>query len=155
MFSSLGSGQGGFIESKKSQIEINNISYPIFNHIMHYLYSGKLELGAHVSHCLKMHANELEKHNDKSLSESANSMQVDKQENSYLNQAIDYLIDLLRAADEYLLEEVKNYCQFHLIKLIDDNTFQIIAETGELYSAERIVEYCQWYQRRKVEQYGL
>lgn len=73
------------------------------------------------------------------------SMQVDKQENSYLNQAIDYLIDLLRAADEYLLEEVKNYCQFHLIKLIDDNTFLIIAETGELYNAERIVEYCQWY----------
>lgn len=56
MFSSLGSGQGGFIESKKSLIEINNISYPIFHHIMQYLYSGKLELGHVVTHCLNMHA---------------------------------------------------------------------------------------------------
>jgi hypothetical protein len=26
---------------------------------------------------------------------------------------------------------------------------------GELYNAERIVEYCQWFQRRKADEYGL
>ena len=58
-------------------------------------------------------------------------------------------------ADEYLLEEVKNHCQSQLIALIDEHTFQVISEMGELYNAERIVEYCQWFQRRKMNEYGL
>ena len=44
-------------------------------------------------------------------------------EYTHLNQAIDYLIDFLRVADEYLLEDVKINCQMELIKLIDENTF--------------------------------
>lgn len=32
--------QSGFIESKSNTIKINNMSYPIFQQIMSYLYSG-------------------------------------------------------------------------------------------------------------------
>ena len=42
---------------------------------------------------------------------------------TYLNQAVDYLIDFLRVSDEYLLEYVKNECQIELIKLVDENTY--------------------------------
>ena len=65
--------------------------------------------------------------------------------------AVDYLIDLLRVADEYLLEEVKTHCQIELIKLIEDHTFHTISEMGELYNAEKIIEYCQWFQRRQLQ----
>lgn len=36
----------GMIESKKSEIEINNISYPVFSSIMQYLYTGDFHFGA-------------------------------------------------------------------------------------------------------------
>ena len=35
----------GFIESKSSDIKIDNVSYPVFSQIMQYLYSGEFELG--------------------------------------------------------------------------------------------------------------
>jgi len=38
----------------------------------------------------------------------------------HVNMAVDFLIDFLRVADEYLLEELKNNCQNELIKLIDE-----------------------------------
>ena len=61
---------------------------------------------------------------------------------THLNMAVDLLIDFLRVSDEYLLEELKNNCQAELIKLIDEYTFHTIAEMGELYNADRIVDYC-------------
>ena len=36
----------GMKESKQSEIEINNISYPVFSSIMHYLYTGDFHFGA-------------------------------------------------------------------------------------------------------------
>lgn len=74
---------------------------------------------------------------------------------THLTMAVDYLIDFLRVADEYLLEDVKNACQQELIKLVDENTYQNISEMGELYNAERIVEYCQWFQRRNIDKCNL
>ena len=38
---------------------------------------------------------------------------------NYTNMAVDDLIDFLRVADEYLLEELKNICQNEIIELID------------------------------------
>lgn len=37
--------------------------------------------------------------------------------------AVDYLVDFLRVADEYLLDDLKNLCQRELIDLIDEDTF--------------------------------
>ena len=73
----------------------------------------------------------------------------------HVNVAVDYLIDFMRIADEYLLEDVKNHCQNELINLIDETTYQTISEMGELYNADRIVEYCQWFQRRKLQHYDF
>ena len=64
--------------------------------------------------------------------------------------AVDYLIDFLRVADEYLLDDLKNTCQQELIEVIDEHNFKTISEMGELYNGERIIEYCQWYKRRKL-----
>ena len=36
----------GMIESKQRTIEIQNISYPVFSSIMHYLYTGDFHFGA-------------------------------------------------------------------------------------------------------------
>jgi len=36
----------GMIESKQSEIEITNISYPVFSSIMQYLYTGDFHFGA-------------------------------------------------------------------------------------------------------------
>lgn len=109
MFSGSGNANGGFAESKKSVIEINNISYPIFTQIMKYLYSGKFDLGPQISNTLKMYYQEVDKLNERSVNESMSTMQ-DKQLFIYQHQAIEQLIDFLRVADEYLLEDVKNHC---------------------------------------------
>jgi hypothetical protein len=124
---------------------------------MKYLYTGEFDLGPQISKCLELHSHELGKFNERSVTESHASSRrhTEKIDYTYLNQAIDHLIDFLRVADEYLLEDVKTHCQSELIQLIDENTYQVISEMGELYNAERIVEYCQWYQRRKLNQYGL
>lgn len=65
-------------------IEINNISYVIFTQVMKYLYSGKFELGPQISHCLHMYHQELEKQNERSISESSTNM-PDKQAIVWLN----------------------------------------------------------------------
>lgn len=86
---------------------------------------------------------------------SADPTYENKLNNAHILVAVDYLIDFLRVADEYILEDVKNECQHELIQLIDESTYHIISEMGELYSADRIVEYCQWYWRNKSIQYNL
>lgn len=77
----------------------------------------------------------------------ANNKKMSEDSSSYTNQfhlnmAVDLLIDFLRVSDEYLLEELKNNCQGELIKLIDEHTYHTISEMGELYNADRIVDYC-------------
>ena len=71
MFSSGKTGQSAFIESSKNKdIEIDNVSYPVFTEIMKYLYSGEFELGVQVNKLLETHALELEKHHERSVSSS-------------------------------------------------------------------------------------
>ena len=36
----------GFKESQQNEIEIKNISYPVFSSIMHFLYTGDFHFGA-------------------------------------------------------------------------------------------------------------
>jgi hypothetical protein len=79
---------------------------------MNYLYSGQFDMGPQITKCLELHDHELEKQHERSLTESQTSghRESDRIDYSYLNQAIDYLIDFLRVADEYLLEDVKTHC---------------------------------------------
>lgn len=139
MFSTNASS--GFLESKQNKIKVDNIPYSIFSQIMAYLYTGHFSLGPLIQKCIEMHEKELDKI---SCSESNKDSKIEVNY-TYLNQAIEFLIDFLRVADELLLENVKNHCQYELIKLIDERTYHMIAEMGELYNAERIVEYCQWF----------
>jgi hypothetical protein len=94
------------------------MSYAIFTQIMKFLYCGDFDLGPQINNCLDLHQRELERHHEKSVfseSQTSTFKDHDKINYRYLNQAIDYLIDFLRVADEYLLEEVKNFCQAQLI----------------------------------------
>lgn len=88
--------KNGFLESKQNHIDIENISYPVFQQILSFLYSGQFELGDFIESQIK---NAI----------SLNSSEISGQ-NAHLSLAVDYLIDFLRVADEYLLEEVKNHC---------------------------------------------
>ena len=45
--------QNGFKESKQNHIEINNISYPVFQQILSFLYSGQFELGDFIESQIK------------------------------------------------------------------------------------------------------
>lgn len=117
---------------------------------MIYLYSGKFDFGPQVSKLLQLHKNEMEKATEKS-SQELDIKQQESNSRSFLNQAIELLIDFLRVADEYLLEDVKNQCQTKLITMIDETTFNLISEIGELYNAERIEEYCNWYSAPNIQ----
>lgn len=136
--SNVSGGAGGFIESKQNTIPIDNISYPIFEQIMSYLYSGDFQLSQFIEDQIKLKIVK-----DKKLSEDGLSSTYNSQ--FHVNMAVDLLIDFLRVSDEYLLEELKNNCQGELIKLIDEHTYHTISEMGELYNADRIVDYCQWF----------
>mmetsp|Transcript_250 Transcript_250/g.148 ORF Transcript_250/g.148 Transcript_250/m.148 type:complete len:132 (+) Transcript_250:1259-1654(+) len=105
----------GFKESQQSEIKIENINYPVFSSIMHYLYTGDFHFGA----------------------------DTEGQEVS-----LEYLIEFLRVADEYILEEVKSKCESHLINILNVDNYPVISEVAEVYNAEKLREYCNWFYRR-------
>jgi len=112
---------------------------------MSYLYSGKFEIETFIRQ--RMHA---------AFSGKIGQMKDKKQLTEDIQKlTIEYLIDFLRVADEYLLENVKCYCQLELIKLIDDNSYDTIQSMGEIFNAEKIIEYCQWFHRRRAQRYNL
>lgn len=117
---------------------------------MSYLYSGRFSLGPVIENSLRQHYALVLEGKQDYLDDSSAVRKQHQIDLTHLTMAVDYLIDFLRVADEYLLEDVKNQCQIELIKLVDENTYQQISEMGELYNAERIVEFCQWFQRRKI-----
>ena len=121
---------------------------------MTFLYSGRLDLGEFVK---KEISKAMQMSNEGSSNSDINTS-TDRPHRTgltYTNMAVDYLIDFLRVADEYLLEELKNICQNEIIEIIDQDTYQLISEMGELYNADRIVEYCQWFKRREISKiYG-
>lgn len=114
---------------------------------MSYLYSGDLNLSQFIEDQIKMKIAKSKKLPEDGMSSSYNTINNNQ---THLNMAVDLLIDFLRVSDEYLLEELKNNCQAELIKLIDEYTYHTISEMGELYNADRIVDYCQWFKRRKL-----
>ena len=116
---------------------------------MSFLYSGDFQISEFIENEIKK---AIRSDNKQKLAIDGQSTRTNM---THINMAVDFLIDFLRVADEYLLEELKNNCQNELIKLIDENTYQTISEMGELYNSDRIVEYCQWFQRRKISQYNL
>ena len=128
------------------EIPIDSVSYEIFEQMMIFLYSGELEVGNFVE-------NQIRKSIKAAGSNTSNSSTKGGIE--HVHMAVDYLVDFLRVADEYLLDDLKNLCQKELIELIDEDTYQSISEMGELFNADRIVEYCQWYKRRKVDHYSI
>ena len=104
----------GLKESQTNEIVIENISYPVFSSIMHYLYTGDFHFGA----------------------------DTEGQELS-----LEYLFEFLRVADEYILEDVKIKCEDHLMQQLNVENFSLINGMSELYNAERLKEYCSWFQR--------
>ena len=60
---------------------------------------------------------------------------------------IDNLIDILRIADEEFLEEVKMMCEERLIKLCSMDNFVDICQVADMYNANRLKEFCAWFQR--------
>ena len=111
----------GMKESQVAEIQIKNISYPVFSSIMHYLYTGEFHFGA----------------------------DTEGQELS-----LDYLFEFLRVSDEYILEDVKMQCEQYLIQHLNHSNFVTISEMADLYNAERLKEYCNWFFRRNCEHLG-
>lgn len=51
-------------------------------------------------------------------------------------------------ADEYILEDVKLKCEEYLINILQNENYGVINEMAELYNAEHLREYCNWFARR-------
>lgn len=66
--------------------------------------------------------------------------------------SLDYLFEFLRVADEYILEDVKQCCEQYLINILNIDNYSLISDMAELYNAERLREYCNWFYRRHCYQ---
>ncbi len=53
----------------------------------------------------------------------------------------------MRVADSQYLEDVKLVCEHKLVELCTLQTFQVICDAADLYNANRLKEYCAWFQR--------
>ncbi len=62
--------------------------------------------------------------------------------------SLDYLFEFLRVADEYILEDVKIKCEQYLINILNAENYSLINDMAEMYNAERLKEYCNWFFRR-------
>lgn len=54
-------------------------------------------------------------------------------------------------ADEYILEDVKLSCEQYLINILNADNFVLINEMAEIYNAEKLREYCNWFYRRHAQ----
>jgi hypothetical protein len=61
---------------------------------------------------------------------------------------LDCLFEFMRVADEYLLQDVKLKCENYLIDNLNQDNFQQVSEMAEMYNAERLIDYCNWYKRK-------
>lgn len=60
---------------------------------------------------------------------------------------VETIIDILRVADEEFLDDVKMICEQRLIKLCTVQSFVYIFHVADLYNANRLKDFCLWYQR--------
>lgn len=56
-------------------------------------------------------------------------------------------IEFLRVADVEVLDDVKIACELKLITLLTVKTFPVICEASEKYNADRLKDYCGWFER--------
>lgn len=57
------------------------------------------------------------------------------------------MIEYLRVADEEFLDDIKMICEEKLKKLCNMQSFHLVCEAADLYNANRLKEYCAWFQR--------
>ncbi len=57
-------------------------------------------------------------------------------------------IEVMKIADEYLLDEVKDWCQYQISRRIDNSNYYLIAQYAKKFNADFLAKYCVWYQRQ-------
>jgi hypothetical protein len=62
-------------------------------------------------------------------------------------QQLEKSIEYLRVADSQYLEDIKLVCEQKLVGLCTLQTFQVICDAADLYNANRLKDYCAWFQR--------
>lgn len=60
-------------------------------------------------------------------------------------------IEFLRVADVEVLDDVKVQCELKLISILNAKNFALISEAAEKYNADRLKEFCGWFQRTQKE----
>ena len=60
---------------------------------------------------------------------------------------LDMSIEFLRVADVEVLDDVKIVCELKLISLLTTKTFPVVCEAAEKYNADRLKDYCGWFER--------
>ena len=60
-------------------------------------------------------------------------------------------IEFLRVADVEFLDDIKIACELKLIELCDQSTYSELCEVAEKFNADRLKEFCGWYERTKLQ----
>lgn len=73
------------------------------------------------------------------------SGEIDEEENIF--NLLDF-IEILKISDEYMLYDIKLWCEDVISKLVDNENFFIINFFSKKFCAENLAEYCKWYYRQ-------
>jgi hypothetical protein len=105
----------GMLESRAREIELSDVSYPVFYSILEYLYTGRVQFGG-----------------------GTEGQPV----------SIDFLFEVLFAADRYLLEPVKAGAEQALRHRVTCTNILDIEEVALRTNATKLLHYCQWLRRQ-------
>lgn len=60
-----------------------------------------------------------------------------------------FLLGLLRAADQFCVDCVKEMCELHLSKLVDVENVEDLLQEAELFQASQLHLHCEWFKRQQ------
>lgn len=60
-----------------------------------------------------------------------------------------FLMGLLRAADQFCVDCVKQLCEKHLSLAVDEENVEVFLNEAERFQALQLVQYCEWFQRQQ------
>jgi len=121
----------GFRESKEKQIEIDGMTADVFMVMMDYLYTGKTD---EIENSLPDYYNNTENNNYHDNVDPAN---------------IERVCNVMQAADQFFLDRLKQICEFHLQKVVNEETLEYLLERANMCDAKQLEAVCS-HQKRNL-----
>jgi hypothetical protein len=88
--------------------------------------------------------------NPNSIPNPNNTMNLLHNEAPHVSPTVHWLLQLLRASDEFCIDQIKETCAERLCLLVDQWNVGDIQPAAEVLGAEGLVKYCEWVSRQKM-----